>query len=236
MAAGSTRARTASNGRTGRSGGARRSAWWSDGRHVIGVCLIVLWAAYVAFASWTSPNEATVDKLREDLANGNATSAMQVEQAPNSVWAYQWWTDDAAPKNLKKGTGDVVLWRTNNHQVNWTTMPNAAAAKAAVDRQRTSDSADSDPVNTLREVTVAGRALALISLVMVVLGPAPRRGSRWFWFFLLALPFGLGVVAFAIGERLTDPREQKTRLHGGFGFLAVIVVGLVLNLAYGTLF
>ena len=46
----------------------------------------------------------------------------------------------------------------------------------------------------------AGVLLTLASLVVVILGPRPRRGTRWFWFWLLGGPWSVGIADLRRGR------------------------------------
>jgi hypothetical protein len=47
----------------------------------------------------------------------------------------------------------------------------------------------------------ASCTLALICLAWILLGPAPRYGTRWYWFWTSMVPLGLGVLAWLWRER-----------------------------------
>lgn len=53
---------------------------------------------------------------------------------------------------------------------------------------------------------------------------APSRGSRWFWFWVGLMPLGLGVAAYAVGERIR-PRQTAGRRSSGWAGLAVLILG-----------
>ena len=61
-------------------------------------------------------------------------------------------------------------------------------------------------------VYTAGALLLLASTLVVIFGPRPRRGTRWFWFWLVGGPFAVGVPVFAVAE-LLRPRYEA-RGHG----------------------
>ncbi|GGK74047.1 hypothetical protein [Ornithinimicrobium pekingense] len=91
---------------------------------------------------------------------------------------------------------------------------------------------------------VSGLALALGTLALVVAGPRPVHGNRWFWFWLVQMPAGLGVLAYAVYE-LGGHRHARAagglRVGGGWGvlyllsgYVVVSVVGGLLALLLGT--
>lgn len=86
---------------------------------------------------------------------------------------------------------------------------------------------------------VSGLALALGTLVLVVAGPRPVHGNRWFWFWIVQLPAALGVLAYAAYElggrgRARAAAAPERREGGGWGFVRLaaghVVIGLVLSL------
>lgn len=81
--------------------------------------------------------------------------------------------------------------------------------------------------------TVTG-LLALLALFAI----RPKRGTRWFWFWVFGVPLGLGVVAYAVLEcvlpRRSDPvandRPSKGRLIGVVGFAVAGATKLLIPL------
>ncbi len=47
----------------------------------------------------------------------------------------------------------------------------------------------------------------------MVLGPRPRRGTRWFWFWVLGGPLSVGVPIFAVAELLRPRHEVEDTVH-----------------------
>lgn len=85
---------------------------------------------------------------------------------------------------------------------------------------------------------VLGMVLAGGMLTLVLAGPAPRHGTRWFWFWLIGLPAGLGVLAYAVWE-LGGWRDHRApapalRSRGGYGVMTLLLgsflIGMVLSL------
>jgi hypothetical protein len=69
-------------------------------------------------------------------------------------------------------------------------------------------------------VSKADVAISLVALLVGVMGPRPGRGTRWFWFWLIWLPFGLGLLAFAVFEVLRPPRLVLVPESAGSGALS----------------
>ena len=61
-----------------------------------------------------------------------------------------------------------------------------------------------------------GAALAVLILAVLVAGPAPVRGTRWFWFWLIyAGPYGLGMVFWLLRDRPWSTTTQPAQATGG---------------------
>jgi hypothetical protein len=75
----------------------------------------------------------------------------------------------------------------------------------------------------------------LLVLLGVVMGSAPRVGTRWFWFWAMVVgPWFLGFIAYAVVEligfrRRPDPPLEK-RLSGVMGLAGAWVLGILLSL------
>ena len=70
---------------------------------------------------------------------------------------------------------------------------------------------------------VAGVAV----LVLIVSGPVPWRATRWAWFWMLALAFPFGLIAYVLlGGPLgrMRPADGARRMTGGWAFLVAWVV------------
>ncbi|MBQ0901254.1 hypothetical protein [Micromonospora sp. U21] len=80
--------------------------------------------------------------------------------------------------------------------------------------------------------------IGLVCLTIVVAGPAPVIGTRWYWFWLTAgVPFGLGVLAWLAIERpwsrrIGSPSEPGVdkRYRGLTGLLIAIGASVVVYL------
>lgn len=90
----------------------------------------------------------------------------------------------------------------------------------------------------------AGGLLLFVTFLVIVLGPRPARGTRWFWFWLLPGPFLLAVPAFALLELLRPradadaaghPPGRAGRWSGLAGFVLGWLVWVVLTSALTTM-
>ncbi|HEV7147901.1 MAG TPA: hypothetical protein VGN48_12985 [Pedococcus sp.] len=145
----------------------------------------------------------------------------------------------------RDNTGSVLVWTTGNgqrHYTDATTVPgpfpssNGTTSSTLLSGDGSNPSpADRATAYVLQRTRFQGGVAwaGLVQLVLVVVaigairGAAPQRGTRWFWFWVINLPLGAGVLWYALTERLREPAPMRLRWHGGQGF-AVSVVGVPL--------
>ncbi|WP_431928122.1 hypothetical protein [Micromonospora wenchangensis] len=232
--------------------GVASGRWWGTLR----ITLVLLWLLGAATTWWTAPRQQDYDRAGADVAAGR-------------VVAYQWgdrWKVDRSPPWFGSATlwasgsyGPLFAWRTPDGRVHWTdtdrfgqvtttgaveqesyTGPGAVGIaqelRAAGLEHRAGDL--NTPVSVVSGV---GVLLAVGVLVVVVTGPPPVRGTRWYWFWLIFLcPYGLGLLLWMARERPwsrsaaavvarnpTYPRDRGV-LGFGFGILAAVLLGAAL--------
>jgi hypothetical protein len=81
----------------------------------------------------------------------------------------------------------------------------------------------------------SGGWLMLSSVLVVILGPRPRRGTRWFWFWLAGGPLSVGVALFAVAELIRPRHELPGTVHppgvaGRWNGLTGLAVGFLLSM------
>lgn len=81
----------------------------------------------------------------------------------------------------------------------------------------------------------AGALLLLVSTLVVIFGPRPRRGTRWFWFWLVGGPLAVGVPVFAVAELLRPRYEAPGTVHppgvaGRWSGLAGFGIGILVSI------
>ncbi|WP_404350484.1 hypothetical protein LG324_19105 [Phycicoccus jejuensis] len=211
-------------------------------RLAAGLLVLVATTAWSVLAWAGAVRTVDVDRLQLDLAQGRVVAATLVEDVREDgggfgsrLWDSTTWTvhGDGAPD----GGGTALVYRTTDLvgplrlvDVRATSGPEALLAEV---RSRTggvsSQVGDPDPV---RGVLPALVALGVLGLV--VAGPPPRWGTRWFWFWVCGAAVPLGVWAFAVLELVTRRRhhpEGLRRLGGwagfGLGFVLSVAVPLV---------
>ncbi|MET7707690.1 hypothetical protein [Micromonospora sp. NPDC005413] len=202
--------------------------------------LPLLWVLWAALAWWVEPRESTEAQLDRDLATGQVVTFQR---------AYGW-NDDPY-----WGSRPEPQYATNGAMLAWT-VPNGRTRYAFVEPPA-SDSYPVEPDPTVgagrdaRLAAVAGPwhadgalthriadAAALLAGVLTLLwlgrligGAPPLIGTRWFWFWVGLLPFGVGVLAWSYRELWRPPSASvPDRGSGwrGFGWLVLAGVGIAI--------
>ncbi|MFK3982808.1 hypothetical protein ACI2K4_20830 [Micromonospora sp. NPDC050397] len=225
---------------------------------VVRATVVVLWVVWATLAWWSAPRASDVDQARRDIAAGAVSSVA-------TGWG---WRNDpfwGATVTLQHGTGgQMVTWTTTSGRVRYLdSLPSYAVEFPA---GQVSGNPPEHPVVTelrvaartersgidlhrLGDIAQVAAALAmLVFLLALIPGPAPVVGTKWFWFWIAGIPFGLGLLVWAVKERWRpDPRTILTgqlsgvdgpirskRLTGFEGFLFAIGLGIALSIvAYG---
>ncbi|WP_326552246.1 hypothetical protein [Micromonospora sp. NBC_01813] len=234
--------------------------WWS----VLRLGLVLLWLFAAVTAWWTAPRQQSYDQATADVAAGR-------------VVAYQWGENWDAGRRTWFGSavlrssdelGPVFAWRTTDGRVRWTdtstfgqrtatgtatagrfTGPGAAAIGQELRAAGLEDRASG--VQSAGQVgTGIGFVLGVVFLAIVVGGPAPVRGTRWYWFWLVYLaPFGLGLLFWLARDRpwsgvaaappgvvdLGGQRRDSGIRGFAVGLLAAILIGLLTVFLHGVL-
>ncbi|MDF8264890.1 hypothetical protein [Luteipulveratus flavus] len=217
--------------------------WWKDGRRLSGLLLLGLAGAYLVLASWTGPRPATDDPT--PFLNGRPAAI--TDQEPRTAHEVAWWQDDFATqfKNVagpattdpSKGDGSVpryVVWEEGDRQLRWTRMWSDDPRLKQV--QQHVRAGQSRPEEIARWASYPARALVILALLVVVSGHRPSVGNRWYWFWLLWTPLCIGVIWFAITEKMRDPQERRPRRKTGLdGIGALVGIYITVQLAFGVL-
>ncbi|WP_223256764.1 hypothetical protein [Micromonospora endophytica] len=230
----------------------RARPWW----RVLRLAVVGLWLVTASVAWWTAPREQSYEQARADLAAGRVTAY---------EWGYHWDVDVRPawfpnPTMASAGTlGPLFQWRTPDGRVWWTdtTRFDQVEVTGTVEK---SDYSGPGAVGVAQEIrsagledrygeirpystvlTAAGLVFTVVFLGVVVAGPAPVLGTRWFWFWLVSgVPYGLGLLfwlarehpwsgtAAATATTSGGPRERDRGLLGfAIGAVAAILLSLV---------
>jgi hypothetical protein len=220
--------------------------------------VIGLWLVAAATAWWTAPRQATYEQ---------ATADIRAQQVTGYEWGDRWRDERARPWFSgavleSSGTlGPLFVWRTGSGRLFWadTADFDEVRSTGALDEQAYSGIGAVGIAQDLRAAGAAeptgieargrwadgiGIALALIFIVVLLAGPAPVHGTRWFWWWLVVLtPYGLGLLFWLARDRpwsrspeVADGRPRDRGILGfGLGLFATFLINIVLLLLNGAL-
>ncbi|RKN41379.1 hypothetical protein [Micromonospora endolithica] len=210
----------------------------SRGRAVLEIAvrfgLPVVWLVWAVLSWWVTPREVDTADLERDLAADRVVTWQRAEG----------WSDDEflwarrQPEPRPYPRGDVIAWTASNGQTRWTTIDPVVGPLPDADPY-SARLADADPWSTRQGLTHRltavvgglGSVLAVVWLALLVGGPKPAAGTRWFWWWLGLLPYGLGMLAWV--DREWWRRRQKPahdRYTGWFGLGCLVGVSIVVSL------
>ena len=227
-----------------------------DRRRVAGIVLAVGWVGWLAVAWVAVVRLVPLATLEDDLEAGRVLAFREVlldRSGSEAEWVdtpdIGYWTVDSLGRldgdSAVDGTGASVT------VTYWVDGPVAtqrvldlagdrAAAAAVGDRLRAAGvppdlSFGSDFLSRPDRQRQLTTVLGLVTFGLIVLGPRPGRGTRWFWFWLLAAPLGLGVLAYAVVElvqpgRLHGTDAGRRRQSGLAGLLLVVLASVLVGL------
>lgn len=199
---------------------------------IVRYVLLAAWIVWAALAWWTAPRLATLDQLQRDAAGDQVSS---VERSSG-------WDDDGfwgRPRIPQRSLeGSMVVWQLRDGRTRYRYVDNDGTPAPATDSRVESLTAalgrSGPPMLTPGRIGAITTVLAIVFLAVLLGGPTPVRGTRWFWFWVALLPFGLGGVAWLAYERPWSRRaavldtvepvaEHRERRSGwrGFGYLIV---------------
>lgn len=210
---------------------------------VLRLVLVALCLVTAATAGWTAPRETAYARAQADVLAGR-------------VEAYRWgdhWEEETPGPGFDRPTlvssgdaGPVFLWQLADGRVRWTDTADRDQADVAwlTDAVRSAGlpgpSADVAPLG--RVVDGLSLLLGLAFLVVLVNGPAPALGTRWYWFWVGALPpYGVGLLFWLFRDRPWSRRAARPGGRRDRGFLGLltalvltVVVGIVQLVAGGV--
>ncbi|MFD6680379.1 hypothetical protein [Micromonospora parva] len=214
--------------------------------------LPVLWVLWAGLAWWVEPRESTEAQLDRDLAAGRVVTYQRANG----------WTDDDAywgsrPALRPAEQGWMITWTLPSGQTRYALVqpPDPQSYSVGPDRSaqtwpdaRLATVADPWHVGGDSASRIANTAgllagvLTLLWLGRLIVGAPPLAGTRWFWFWVGLLPFGVGVLAWTYRELWRPPPAPVPgRGSGwrGFGWLILAGVGIsllvsVARIVFGT--
>jgi hypothetical protein len=214
--------------------------------------LLAGWAVTVGLALWTRPAETTQQQLRADIAAGRVDHYEVVY----GTWTRQGpWNVSTTDFNPSPN-GPGIAWSLHDGRRRWASItgvpvgldssppqahaplnpdgtptgqadPVVAPLVAALDR-----AGATSPVPQPEVLDPVVAVVAVVGLIMLVTGPPPQRGTKWFWFWLLGVSAGLGLVAWLVLEQLFPPQSPVRRRERGItGFAVSFVAASLVNVS-----
>jgi hypothetical protein len=214
--------------------------WWG----ILRLAVVLVWLLAATTTWWTTPRKQSYEQARADVAAGRVTVYQwgdRFDETDRRRWL-------GASTLRSSGTlGPLFEWRTTDGHVRWTNTdefdtltvattggveaksysgPGAVALTQELQRaglaQRTGDVDSPGPL-----VSWLGIGLAVLFFGVLVAGPAPVRGTRWFWFWLVFLAaYGVGLLLWLALEHpwsrsataAAEPGGRRRSGLSGFGF------------------
>jgi hypothetical protein len=209
--------------------------------------LLVGWLAWAAIAWWETPRPVEAERAHADLAAGNVAAFDRIHVwngRDNGLWLRQ-------RHERYDPDGALLVWHTTSGQVRYAMpgqdiethhLPGSGGAGTTPEMAALVAAFEDAGVPSVRQARAgSGFHLPAITALLVfctflatlILGPDPRRGNRWFWFWMALAPLGLGVLAWMATERPWSSRAGPvgTRAGGGTGFVFVLGAGLLVAVA-----
>ena len=212
----------------------------SEVRSVLLGWLLLLLCAVSLATSWAGGVHAsTLDQLDQDRQAG---SVVQWYRSPHvaseSRWTLaraEWQESDGDPAER----GGLLVWEARGRW--WVTTAGLGlgtwtAEVAASESPEVAAAADALTAAGVRyaQPTVADGpgwpvpAMLVVWFAAFVGVRSPRRGNRWFWFWVALVPLGVGIAAYAVAERIHPRAEPAARRWSGWQGFGVSVAGSIL--------
>ena len=235
---------------------------------VLGVALVFGWLVWALLTWQAQLRYVTVQNLESDMAGGHVTSYLIVSNVrPTGTWPPHATgdlfdlpaLDDRGNAERTPDGGLPVLMYFTDHRVGPARVLDpgrfSSYAEQYAQELRTSG------VPTARGTDLAvplpddryqvlGLGLGVLALGAVLFGPRPGRGTRFFWFWVIGVVGGLGVLAYAVCEPLRQARGSTVvadvepqsddqgpgagRLRGWQGLVLALVLSTVLSALVGA--
>jgi len=225
-------------------------------RRVLGWVLLVAWAAWLVAVWVTQPRLVPQDFAADELAQARVTGYSLVtvdEDGGRGGFSGPYRLDVAPVTDEDLGESlDGTYGGTPVSLAYWVDAPVArlrvvdpnglsSEAPAALVERLTSAGVPQVAPSELwfhpsERVNNLGVLLTVVCTLVVILGPRPRRGTRWFWFWLVGGPMSVGIAIFAVAELVRPRYEPEGTVHprgvaGRWSGLAGFALGVVLALA-----
>ena len=202
--------------------------------------LLLGWAVTLAMTVWILPRESTHQQLRADIAAGRVTGyrpiyALTNGRGPWNVTVTGFSSADGSPG---------IAWSLHDGRTRWASLtgatidydsqppldtttlepggavvppkqvPEVAPLVTALERAGATRE-PGGPLPWQDRLQVAAGVIGLGALVLLLAGPPPRRGSKWFWFWASTTISGVGIAAWVVLEHLRPPEPPAPALGPG---------------------
>ncbi|MEV4533720.1 hypothetical protein AB0J82_07805 [Asanoa sp. NPDC049518] len=219
----------------------RGAGAWPRVRPWLRYLILGLWVVWAAAAWWTAPRQSTVERAIADAEAGRVVAHQSVASFGDANRASLWFT----PVGLSSGGpqegvfSEILVWRTGFGRVHYAQVQRYEVENGGLiegtsaEAKRLAAVLPEESTPLLSFAPVLATVIVLLSLAILIQGPAPGLGTRWFWFFLGGLPFGLGVLLWLRAERpWTEPEppapDKKTgqpKRYSGLTGLGLMILG-----------
>ncbi|MFU8874193.1 hypothetical protein [Micromonospora sp. SL4-19] len=202
-------------------------------RRAFPVAVVVCWLVWAALAWWTAPRAADQAEWDRDLRADRVVTWSRADGWATDVGAW-----GRRPRPRYASEGSMVVWSRPDGQVRYASVgaPDGGAPYGSdpVDdplAQAAGSRGGVAPADRLAGAAgLLGAALGLGWLVVLVTGPPPVAGTRWYWFWIGSLPLGVGLLAWLYRERWRgDVPSAGPRRTGWAGLGWLLLGGLVLS-------
>lgn len=198
---------------------------------IVRVVLALIWLVWAVLTWWSSPRQVDSAQFEADFGAGRITSFATADswQRPG-LWA--------APTNLRhNGQGAMLIWKTSSGQTFYLQpqmstssdpWPRPGTPADLVERLERAD-VPRGGQGVLNDITAALGLLMIVLGLGILLGAAnPARGTRWFWFWVGQLPFGLGYLGWLAWERpWSEPKTPIEKRNSGWVGLGCLLLGVL---------
>ncbi len=226
-------------------------------RQAVGWLLLVAWAVWLVALWVAQPRLVSQDFMAADLAQGRVISYRLVtinEDGARGLMSGPYRLDvypasepvnDALDSDADGRRVTIAYWVDTPVAGLRVLDPDqlSSGAPAALASLRSAGAPEAPATALFRgspaqTVYTAGTLLLLACALVVIVGPRPRRGTRWFWFWMTGGPFSVGVPIFAVVELLRPRYESPDTVHpsgvaGRWSGLAGFGIGILLSMGGG---
>lgn len=198
--------------------------------------LPLLWVLWASLAWWVEPRESTEAQLDRDLAAGRVVTYQRTDG----------WSDTAywgsRPELRPAERGGMLAWTVPSGQTRYAVVDPPALESHPAEPDLSAHAARDARLAAVADPWQAGNgpahrialtagllsgALALLWLGRLTIGAPPLAGTRWFWFWVALLPFGVGVLAWTYRELWRPPSALVTHRGSGWRGVGWLVLGSV---------